>query len=67
MKIRLEYIDEESGEILILKNKESKVFYHDSKIHDSGKFEELSGLVKKFNKKEKEVVRAFYELAGILS
>lgn len=68
MKLKFQYINEETGEKLILKNEGSKVFYHSSEIHDPKEFEELTGKVLKFKlgEPEKLLIDSFYELAGKL-
>jgi hypothetical protein len=64
MKLKIEFIDENTGQKISVKNKGSKVVYHDSEIHDPGEFETLTGKVAKLEPREKEIVDAFYKLAG---
>jgi len=44
MKLKIEYINEETSEKLILKNKGNNVFYNSSRIHDNNEFEKLTGV-----------------------
>ncbi|MCK9417708.1 hypothetical protein M0Q97_13780 [Candidatus Dojkabacteria bacterium] len=64
MKLKIEFIDENTGQKIVIKNKNSKVMYHNSDVHDSGEFEELTGKVMKFEPNEKELVNTSYKLAG---
>ena len=66
MKLKIEYINEDTSEKLILKNRDGKVYYHSSRTHDPREFQPLSGLVLKLPEDEREVVRYYYELAGRL-
>ena len=66
-KLKFQYINEETGEKLVVKNIGSKVYYHSSQIHDPKEFEELSGKVLKLNKQERSIIDTFYKLAGELS
>ena len=66
MKLKIEYINEETNEKFVLKNRNDKVFYHDSKIHDPKEYEELSGKVIKLSKEKRLLVNHFYNLAGEL-
>lgn len=64
MKLKIQLIDENNGQKIVVKNKGTKVEYHDSEIHDAGEFETLTGQVNKFKGSEKLLVDAFYKLAG---
>lgn len=64
MKLRFEFIDEDTGQKIVIKNKDNKVFYHNSDVHDSKEFEELTGKIMQFDTVERELVNAFYKLAG---
>jgi hypothetical protein len=66
MKLKLDFIDEETNERLIVKNKGTKVFYHSSEIHDPNEFEELTGKVLKLNEQHRSIINTFYKLAGEL-
>jgi hypothetical protein len=66
MKLKIEFIDENTSQKIVVKNKGSKVFYQNSNVHDSGEFEELSGRVMSLEPNEKEIVNAFYKLSGSL-
>lgn len=68
MKLKFEFIDEDTDQKIVIKNKGNKVFYHDSDVHDTGEYEELTGKIMKFDAIEKEMVNTFYKLAdNILS
>jgi hypothetical protein len=64
MKLKIEFIDENTGQKIVVKNKGTKVMYQNSNIHDSGEFEELTGKVLKLEPNEREIVNTFYKLAG---
>lgn len=64
MKLKIEFIDETTGQKIVIKNKDSKVLYHNSEIHDSGEYEEMTGKVLKLEPNEREIVNTFYKLAG---
>ena len=64
MKLKIQFIDETTGQKIIVKNKGSKVAYHDSEIHDEGEFETLTGQVNKLKGSEKLLIDTFYKLAG---
>ena len=66
MKLRIEYIDEDSGEKIIVKNKGNKVLFHSSEIHVPMEFEDLTDRVFKFEPNEKKIIDAFYDLASNL-
>ena len=66
MKLNFTFIDEDSSQRIIVKNKGEKVFYHDSEVHDSGEYEEVTGKVLKLEPKVREIVNTFYTLAGKL-
>lgn len=66
MKLKIEYIDEDSGQKIVVKNKGTKVFLHNSDTHDSREYEELTGQVSKLEGAEKEIVDTFYKLAGAI-
>ena len=67
MKLKIEFIDENSGQKIVVKNKDTKVMYHNSEVHDSGEYEELTGKVMRLNPNEREIVNTFYKLAGSVS
>lgn len=64
MKLKIEFIDEKTGQRIVVKNKGNKVMFHSSDIHDSGGFEELTGKVMSLEPQEKEIINTFYKLAG---
>lgn len=64
MKLKIEFIDENTGQKIVVKNKGEKVFYQNSDIHDSREFEQLTGKVMKLESNEREIVNTFYKLAG---
>lgn len=64
MKLKIEFIDENTGQKIVVKNKETKVIYHNSDVHDAGEYEELTGRVLKLEPNEREIVNTFYKLAG---
>lgn len=66
MKLKIEYINEETNQKIIVKNKGSKVVYHNSETHNSNEYEELTDRIVKLEKDEREVVNAFYQLCGNL-
>lgn len=66
MKLRIEFIDEDTGNKIVVKNKGTKVFYQNSDVHDSGEFQELTGKVMKLESNEREIINTFYKLAGVL-
>ena len=63
MILKIEHIDENTGQKIVVKNKETKVMYHNSDVHDAGEYEELTGKVLKLESNEKEIVNTFYKLA----
>lgn len=63
MKLKIEFIDENTGQKIVVKNKGTKVMYHNSDVHDTGEYEELTGKVLKLESNEKEIVNTFYKLA----
>ena len=67
MKLKIEYINEETNEKLIVKNKRDKVFYHSSEEHNANEFEQLTGKVLRLGKEERNIIDVFYKLAGELS
>ena len=67
MKLKIEFIDENTGQKIVVKNKDTKVMYHNSEVHDSGEYEELTGKVMKLEPNEREIVNTFYKLAGSVS
>lgn len=66
MKLKIKFIDENTGQIIIVKNKETKVLYHNSNIHDHNEFEIISGQVMKLEPNEKEIINTFYKLSSKL-
>ena len=67
MKLRLEYIDEETGVKVIVKNKGDIVYYHTSDVHDPREFQSLTGLMFRGTDIERNLINAFYKLAGELN
>jgi hypothetical protein len=66
MKLKIEYINENTGQKIVVKNKNNKVYYQNSEVHDSGEFEELTGKVLKLEPNEREIINTFYKLIGNL-
>lgn len=66
MKLRIEYIDEDTGIRIVVKNVVDVVYYHNSDIHDEDEFEILTGHVFNGDDVELHLTRAFYKLAGEL-
>lgn len=66
MKLKIEFIDEDTDRVFIVKNKHDAVFYHDSNIHDPSEFQKLTDSVKRFNKDQHEVINMFYSLSSKL-
>lgn len=66
MKLKIEFIDESTGRKIVIKSKGTKVMYHDSEVHDSGEYEEMTGKVMKLESTEREIVNTFYKLAGTI-
>ena len=67
MKLKIEFIDENTGQKIVVKNKGAKVMYHNSEVHDSGEYEELSGRVMlNLEPIEREILNTFYKLARTL-
>jgi hypothetical protein len=64
MKLKIEFVDQNTGQKIVVKNKETKVMYHNSNVHDAGEYEELTGKVMKLETNESEIVNTFYKLAG---
>jgi hypothetical protein len=64
MKLKIEFVDDTTGDLVILKNKGDKVLYHNSSEHEHKEFEDLTGQIKKFSEPLRTVVDAFYTLAG---
>ena len=64
MKLKFEFIDEDTGQKIVIKNKDNKVFYHNSDVHDSKEYEELTGKIVEFDTVEREMIDTFYKLAG---
>lgn len=67
MKLKFEFIDENTGKKIIVKNKDTKVMYHNSEVHNSGEYEELTDKIMKLEPNEREIVNTFYKLAGSVS
>ena len=63
MKLKLTYIDEETGVKVVVKNKGNEVYYHISDIHDPKEFERLTGQVFNGDDIERNLIDAFYKLA----
>lgn len=66
MKLKFEFINEDTGQKVVVKNKDTSVFYHDSDIHDTNEYEELTGKVLSLSKEQREIINTFYKLSGIL-
>ena len=66
MKLKIEFYDFDTNEKFVLKNDGSKVMYHHSERHDPKEFESMTGKVTRLSKKERMVIKAFYDLAGEL-
>ena len=66
MKLKLTYIDEETVMRIVVKNKRDEVYYHNSDIHDPKEFERLTGQVFNGDDIERNLIDAFYKLAGQL-
>lgn len=66
MKLKMEFINEDTGKKFVVKNKGTVVMYHDSEIHDKSEYEELTGRVMRLEPNEREVVNTFYKLAGVI-
>ena len=66
MKLKLEHINEETGVKVVVKNKDDEVYYHNSDIHDPKEFERLTGQVLNGDDIERDLINAFYTLAGQL-
>lgn len=64
MKLKIEFINENTGQKIVVKNKHTKVMYHNSEVHDSGEYEELTGKVMRLEPNEREIVNTFYKLAS---
>ena len=67
MKLKLEHIDEETGIKIIVKNKGDEVYFHNSDCHDPKEFEKLTGQVFNADDIERDLIDAFYRLAGQLA
>jgi len=67
MKLKFEFIDENTGQKIVVKNKDAKVMYHNSDVHDAGEYEELTGKVLRLEPNEREIVNTFYKLASSVS
>ena len=67
MKLKLEHINEDTGIKVVVKNKGDEVYYHNSDIHDPREFEKLTGKVFRGDDIERELINAFYKLAGQLA
>lgn len=66
MKLKIDYIDENTGQRFIIKNKHLRVYYHDSNVHDSNEFEELTGKVLKLDEPIRSLVSEFYKLSSLV-
>jgi len=64
MKLKIEYLNEDTGEKLIVKNDGEKVFYHYSEFHDPKEFGQLTGAIIKIGARERLIINAFYKLAS---
>ena len=67
MKLKFEFIDENTGQKIVVKNKDAKVMYHNSDVHDASEYEELTGKVLRLEPNEREIVNTFYKLASSVS
>jgi len=67
MKLKIEYIDENTGQKIVVKNKSDKVTYHNSDVHDAGEYEELTGKILSLPTFERTIINTFYTLAGEIS
>ena len=68
MKLKIEFIDENTGQKIVVKNKDTKVMYHNSEVHDPGEYEELSGRVMlNLEPIERKILNTFYKLAVSVS
>lgn len=67
MKLKIEFINEDTSQKIIVKNKGNKVFYHDSDIHDEREYEELTGKVLKLDFSIRKIIESFYNLSSSLS
>ncbi|MGB4985616.1 MAG: hypothetical protein WBO70_07575 [Erysipelotrichaceae bacterium] len=66
MILKIEFINEDTGNKFVVKNKGIVVMYHDSEIHDKSEYEALTGRVMILDPNEREVINAFYKLAGLV-
>lgn len=66
MELLIQHTDEDTGRKFVVKNKDTKVFIHDSEIHDDEEFEELTGRVMKLEPEHSKIVNVFYQLCGNL-
>lgn len=67
MQLKLEYINEETGVKVVVKNKGDEVYYHNSDVHDPKEFERLTARVFNGDDIERDLINEFYKLAGKLA
>jgi hypothetical protein len=67
MKLKIEFIDENTGQKIVVKNKGTKVMYYNSDDTDVFEYKELTDMSCKLDKHEKDIFDTFYKLAGSLS
>jgi hypothetical protein len=63
MKLKLTYINEETGVKFVIKNKGPLVYYQNSDVHDPKEFEPLTGQLFNGNQIERDLIETFYGLA----
>lgn len=64
MKLQIHFINEETGQEILVKNMGSQVLYHDSDIHEVDEWARLTAKTLEALPTGREIVNAFYELAG---
>jgi len=64
MKLQIQFLNEETGQKILVKNRGSQVLYHDSDIHEPHDWVELTVKILEIQPNGRELVNAFNELAG---
>jgi hypothetical protein len=64
MKLQIQFLNEETGQKILVKNKGSQVLYHDSDIHEVDEWVRLTVKILEIHPNGRELVNTFYELGG---
>lgn len=66
MILVIQFVDENTGQIIIFKNRGNDVLWHNSKIHEIYDFELLKENVMRLDRNERKIADSFYNLISKL-